>query len=240
MARLAPGAPASRRQAASLDALYQSTCDHLRQTLEQAFGVETRFAPLPELLGFVVTATKAGRKDALVIAADATPAEQLYVYVHTAAHLLLGHGERPFATLLEHRRVPGDSPLAPWEEQEHREADALASAIFWGALGDRHSELPLRHSERSEESRRGAGGAHALSQTLFGRHHHLLRRGLRIRVTRPWVLFALKLARSAFHRSGARHAMAEDPIVQGLREIYCLTEVVSIAPALAPSREKAS
>src|SRR5207253_1525178 len=83
----------------------------------------SRFAPLPELLGFVVTSPKPGKKDALVIAANATPAEQLYVYIHTAAHLLLGHGERPFATLLERRRGPGDSPLAPREEQEHRDAD---------------------------------------------------------------------------------------------------------------------
>lgn len=229
-------APAARRAPANVDDLQRATCTLVGDYLRDALATDVRDARLPELLGFVVAPREPGARLGLVVAADASPAERLYLYVHTAAHVLLGHTAHPFATLLEPRRGADAPPfqVPDWEARQHEAADALARVMFWGCDGDAwEAAWPPAAGHTLPQSGDGARRrARELGGLLLGGRHQGLRRGLRRRMARQAVLLGLRLARAAYHRSGVRRVVADEPFVQGLREVYCVAEAVSAIPQL--------
>jgi len=78
--------------------------ERLRTYLSDRFGISTRFAPLSDVRAFLVSPPNDGRDKGLVVSSDAAVAERIYLYLHVAAHLALGH-HLPLATIVE--GVPG-------------------------------------------------------------------------------------------------------------------------------------
>jgi len=72
--------------------------ERLRTYLSDRFGISTRFAPLSDVRAFLVSPPNDGRDKGLVVSSDATVAERIYLYLHVAAHLALGH-HLPLATI---------------------------------------------------------------------------------------------------------------------------------------------
>jgi hypothetical protein len=217
----------------SVDHIYASTCALLESYLRAHLNVVVRFALLPELQAFVVSPREARDATSLVIADDVPASQRIYLYIHTAAHILLGHMKRPFATILEPRRGPqGALILLPkWEVEQQKQADALASVIFWGCQKSAWDATWQHLSDGfdGEASAQALQRAGHLSELLLGKRHRVLQRGLGGAVTRKALLLTLKLARATYYRTGLRPAVAHEPLVQTLRELYCVTEVVSAA-----------
>ena len=214
----------------SVPRLYRSMSDELAGYLSDHFRVTVHEEKLADLLSYLVTSGKRGATKSLVISEDASDAERVYLFVHTAAHILLGHADRPFATILEPRRTPrGPSiQLDEWQLQQDLHADTLTGAILWGCDDDDWEALwgdtaPV-HDLASRQI--ALGTARSISGVLPGHKYRALQRALAFGSTRKAILRGLRIARAAFHRSGARGALANDPVIRRLRQVYCLTELV--------------
>jgi hypothetical protein len=224
----------------SVPALYGAIHAALEGFLYEHFGVVVRSEPLSGLRSYLVTSPRPGAPKVLVLGDQVGEAERAYLLTHTAAHLLLGHACRPFATILEPRRTAGGRAIRQeaWQEEQERHADLLTAALLWGsereasdALG-RHAGLP-----RDGAIRELAGAiARALSRLLFGHRHRAWQSALFSATGRRAVLGALRLGRALYHRSGARRALARESVVCDLREVYCLTELVAMSPDGFPGR----
>ena len=234
--------------ATSVPSLYRSMSCELAEYLSDHFRVTVHEEKLSDLLGYLVTSgTTSGRPAAarsLVVSDDATDAERLYVFVHTAAHLLLGHADRPFATILEPRRTPrGPSiRLEDWQLRQDLHAAALTAAILWGCDDDAEEAMGEGPAaDRGAVARQIAlGTARSLSGLLPGHKYRALRRALVSGSTRRAILGGLRIARAAYHRSGARGVLANDPVVRQLRQVYCLTELAAVAPEVLPRNRRTS
>lgn len=218
----------------SVTALYRAMNGALAGYLGEHFGVAVHYEPLSDLQGYLVTSPRPGAPKVLVLGEHLTEVEKVYLCTHTAAHLLLGHAGRPFATILEPRRTRGGPSLRldDWQVRQEQHADLLTGAILWGseqgageALG-RYAGAPPDAAYRQI----APGMARTLSRLLVGHRHRAWKLALDTGPTRKAIRHGLRLARAAYHRSGVRHALAAEPVVRDLREVYCLTELVTMTP----------
>ncbi|MCC7104313.1 MAG: hypothetical protein IT307_04155 [Chloroflexi bacterium] len=231
----------------SLPQLYRAMSDELTAYLHDHFRVTVSTEELSDLLGYLVTARRPSAAKSLVVAEDATDAEKVYLFVHTAAHILLGHADRPFGTILEPRRTRRGNgqpafQLDARQVQRDRQADALARAIIWGR------EKEAANLIRRYAGRRDAIYLHAaleagrtMSGLLLGHKYPRLQRALVSRVTRKAVLKGLRIARAAYHGlAGIREALSHGNVVRDLREVYYLTELATLVPELVLVGQRAT
>jgi len=180
--------------------------ERLRAHLEHQLRVRTRFAPLSDVRALLVSPDRADRPKSLVVSSDASVAERIYLYVHVAAHIALGHN-LPLVTIVE--GVPGSTRFA--DASRHREAEELARAIWWG-----------------QTDKGGLLGAPALVQRSA-----MLRRLLATGVTRTALRSVLIGLRHAYYDLHIERALARSRMAAWLRDALCLTAVVCVAPQLS-------
>lgn len=179
--------------------------ERLRRHLDERLGVRTRFAPLADVRALLVSARTDDRPKSLVVASDASAAERIYLYVHCAAHLALGH-HLPLVTIVE--GPPGISRLDA-DAHRHREAEQIARAMWWGG---RDGDLAAPRLVR------GSGLLRSLVSR--GPTRSVLRR----------VLLGL---RAAYYDLRIERALASTGLAAWLRDALCVTAVVSVAPQLS-------
>ena len=180
--------------------------ERLRTHLEQQLHVHTRFAPLADVRALLVSPDRGDRPKSLVVSSQASVAERIYLYVHVAAHIALGH-HLPLVTIVE--GAPGVTRFS--DASRHREAEDLARAIWWG-----------------QTDKGGLLGAPALVQQSA-----MLRRLLASGFTRAALLSLLVGLRRAYYDLRIERALARSRIAAWLRDALCLTAVVSVAPQLS-------
>jgi hypothetical protein len=180
--------------------------ERLRSHLEQQLRVRTRFAPLADVRAFLVSPDCGDRPTSLVVSSSASVAERIYLYVHVAAHIALGH-HLPLVTIVE--GAPGVTRFS--DASRHREAEDLARAIWWG-----------------QTDRGGLLGAPALVQRSA-----VLRRLLASGITRTALRSVLIGMRHAYYDLHIERALARSRIAAWLRQALCLTAVVCVAPQLS-------
>jgi hypothetical protein len=180
--------------------------ERLRAHLEQQLRVRTRFAPLSDARALLVSPDRADRPKSLVVSSEASVAERIYLYVHVAAHIALGHN-LPLVTIVE--GVPGVTRFT--DASRHREAEELARAIWWG-----------------QTDKGGLLGAPALVQRSA-----MLRRLLATGVTRTALRSVLLGLRHAYYDLHIERALARSRMAAWLRDALCLTAVVCVAPQLS-------
>jgi len=176
--------------------------ERLRLHLEERLAVRTRSAALADVRALLVSPANDGTK-ALVVASDASAAERIYLYVHVAAHLALGH-HLPLVTIVE--GVPGLARLDA-DAHQHREAEQLARAMWWG----RNDDLAAPRSVR---------GSTVLRE--------LVSRGF----TRTALRSVLLALRAAYYDLRIERALARTRLAAWLRDALCVTAVVAVAPQL--------
>jgi hypothetical protein len=180
--------------------------ERLRAHLEQQLHVRTRFAPLSDVRALLVSPDRADRPKSLVVSSEASVAERIYLYVHVAAHIALGHN-LPLVTIVE--GAPGVTRFT--DASRHREAEDLARAIWWG-----------------QTDKGGLLGAPALVQRSA-----MLRRLLATGVTRTALRSVLLGLRHAYYDLHIERALARSRMAAWLRDALCLTAVVCVAPQLS-------
>jgi hypothetical protein len=180
--------------------------ERLRAHLEQKLRVRTRFAPLADIRALLVSPDRGDRPKSLVVSSQASVAERIYLYVHVAAHIALGHN-LPLVTIVE--GAPGVTRFS--DASRHREAEDLARAIWWG-----------------QTDKGGLLGAPALVQQSA-----VLRRLLAVGFTRAALLSVLVGMRHAYYDLRIERALSRSRIAAWLRDALCLTAVVSVAPQLS-------
>ena len=178
----------------------------LRTHLEQKLRVRTRFAPLADVRALLVSPDREDRPKSLVVSSQASVAERIYLYVHVAAHIALGH-HLPLVTIVE--GTPGHARSS--DASRHREAEELARAIWWG-----------------QTDKGGLLGAPALVQRSA-----MLRRLLAVGVTRTALRSVLLGLRHAYYDLHIERALARSRVAAWLRDALCLTAVVCVAPQLS-------
>lgn len=176
----------------------------LRTYLTDRFGIRTRFAPLGDVRAFLVSPPHDGRDKGLVVSSDATVAERIYLYLHVAAHLALGH-HLPLATIVE--GVPGIARLDA-DVHTHLEAEKLARVMWWGEDAALWSSPLVRHS--------------AVLRTLLARD-----------ATRSALRSLLMAMRALYYDLRIERALSGSRIAAWLRDALCVTAVVSVAPQLS-------
>lgn len=177
--------------------------ERLRGDLEARLGISTRFADLGSTRAFLVSPADRERLTGLVIDAGASAAERIYLYVHTAAHIALGHN-MPLITIVE-----GDEPAAA-DELRHDQADRLARAMWW---------------------RRGSPEMVASLPTV--QRSRVLRPLLAFRPTRAALHALLRGMRTVFYGSGLARIAGGGAVTTWLRQALAATAVVDAAPQLA-------
>jgi hypothetical protein len=180
--------------------------ERLRAHLEQQLRVYTRFAPLADVRALLLSPDRGERPKSLVVSSSTSVAERIYLYVHVAAHIALGH-HLPLVTIVE--GAPGVTRFS--DASRHREAEDLARAIWWG-----------------QTDKGGLLGAPALVQQSA-----VLRRLLAVGFTRAALLSLLVGLRHAYYDLRIERALARSRIAAWLRDALCLTAVVSVAPQLS-------
>jgi len=178
--------------------------ERLRTYLTDRFGIHTRFAPLADVRAFLVSPPNDGRDKGLVVSSEATVAERIYLYLHVAAHLALGH-HLPLATIVE--GVPGTLRL-DGDAHAHLEAEKLARVMWWGEDAALWSSPLVRGS--------------ALLRTLLARD-----------ATRSALRSLLIAMRAAYYDLRIERALAGSRMAAWLRDALCVTAVVSVAPQLS-------
>jgi hypothetical protein len=180
--------------------------ERLRTHLEEQLRVRTRFAPLADVRALLVSPDRGDSPKSLVVSSSTSVAERIYLYVHVAAHIALGHN-LPLVTIVE--GAPGVTRFS--DASRHREAEDLARAIWWG-----------------QTDKGGLLGAPALVQQSA-----MLRRLLATGFTRAALLSVLVGLRHAYYDLRIERALARSRIAAWLRDALCLTAVVSVAPQLS-------
>jgi hypothetical protein len=181
--------------------------ERLRMYLSERFGIHTRFAPLNDVRAFLVSPPNDGPDKGLVVSSDATVAERIYLYLHVAAHLALGH-HLPLATIVE--GVPGTLRL-DGDVHSHLEAEKLARVMWWG---------------RVEQDT-------VLWSSPLVRRSSVLRALLARDATRSALRSLLMAMRAVYYDLRIERALAGSRIAAWLRDALCVTAVVSVAPQLS-------
>ncbi len=180
--------------------------ERLRAHLEQKLRVRTPFAPLADVRALLISPDREDRPKSLVVSSQASVAERIYLYVHVAAHIALGH-HLPLVTIVE-----GAHGVTRFSDaSRHREAEDLARAIWWG-----------------QTDKGGLLGAPALVQQSA-----MLRRLLATGVTRTALRSVLLGLRHAYYDLHIERALARSGMAAWLRDALCLTAVVCVAPQLS-------
>ncbi len=180
--------------------------ERLRAHLERQLRVRTRFAPLADVRALLVSPSRDDRPKSLVVSSQASIAERIYLYVHVAAHIALGH-HLPLVTIVE--GAPGVTRFS--DASRHREAEDLARAIWWG-----------------QTDKDGLLGAPA-----FVRRSTLLRRLLASDSARTALRSLLIGMRHVYYDLRIERALAGSRLAGWLRDALCLTAVVCVAPQLS-------
>jgi hypothetical protein len=180
--------------------------ERLRAHLERQLGVRTRFAPLADVRALLVSPDRADRPKSLVVSSATSVAERIYLYVHVAAHITLGH-HLPLVTIVE--GAPGVTRFS--DASRHREAEDLARAIWWGQTDK--------------------GGL--LGTPAFVRRSTMLRRLLASDPARTALRSVLIGMRRVYYDLRIERALAGSRIAGWLRDALCMTAVVSVAPQLS-------
>ncbi|HKY50860.1 MAG TPA: hypothetical protein VJP45_06360 [Candidatus Limnocylindria bacterium] len=180
--------------------------ERLRAHLEQRLSVRTRFAPLADVRALLLSPDRDDRPKSLVVSSTTSVAERIYLYVHVAAHITLGH-HLPLVTIVE--GVPGVTRFS--DASRHREAEELARAIWWG-----------------QTDKGGILGAPA-----FVRRSPLLRRLLASEAARGALRSLLIGMRHVYYDLRVERALAGSRLATWLRDALCVTAVVSVAPQLS-------
>jgi hypothetical protein len=183
--------------------------ERLRTHLEQKLRVRTRFAPLADVRALLVSPAREDRPKSLVVSSQASVAERIYLYVHVAAHIALGH-HLPLVTIVE--GVPGVTRSS--DGSRHREAEELAREIWWG--------------QTEKDGLHGLLGAPA-----FAQHHPVLRRLLASEAARGAIRSLLIGMRHVYYDLRVERALAGSRLAAWLRDALCLTAVVCVAPQLS-------
>ena len=180
--------------------------ERLRAHLEQQLRVRTRFAPLADVRALLVSPSRDDQPKSLIVSSSTSVAERIYLYVHVAAHIALGH-HLPIVTIVE--GSPGVTRFA--DASRHREAEDLARAIWWG-----------------QTDKGGLLGAPA-----FVRRSTLLRRLLASDSARTALRSLLIGMRHVYYDLRIERALAGSRLAGWLRDALCLTAVVCVAPQLS-------
>jgi len=176
----------------------------LRGHLEHDLNVHIRFSPFDDVRALLVSPQTDDRGKSLVIASDASAAERIYLYVHVAAHLALGH-HLPLVTIVE--GAPGLSRLED-DAHAHRAAERLARAMWW-------------------ENEGGLGAPTGVQRSA-------VLRGLVSRAPTRSALHGVLIAlRAAYYDLRIERALAGSRLASWLRDALCVTAVVAAAPQLS-------
>jgi hypothetical protein len=181
--------------------------ERLRAHLEQRLRIRTRFVPLADVRALLVSPDRDDRAKSLVVSSSTSIAERIYLYVHVAAHVALGH-HLPLVTIVE--GAPGIARLTP-DSARHREAEELARAIWWGQTDK--------------------GGL--LGVPAFVQRSAMLRRLLASDATRGLLRRTLIAMRYVYYDFRVERALAGSRLAAWLRDALCVTAVVSVAPQLS-------
>lgn len=150
--------------------------ERLRLYLDERLQVRTRFADLGSTRALLVSPADRDRAKGLVIDERATAAERVYMYVHVAAHIALGHNI-PLVTIVE-GEDGGD-------EMKHDLAERLARSMFWrGSDAEVAASLPAVVTSRVLRSLLSWGATRTLT--------HWVLRGVRELAYRTGVVRALE------------------------------------------------
>jgi hypothetical protein len=180
--------------------------ERLRTHLDERLQVRTRFASLGGTRALLVSPADRDRAKGLVIDERATAAERVYLYVHVAAHIALGHNI-PLVTIVE----PAET--IPADEMRHELAERLARAMWWrGADADVGASLPGARTSR------------------------VLRALVAWAPTRVLVRRTLLAMRAVAYRSGIVRTLERSRATAWLGQALCVAAVVSAAPQLAGDR----
>lgn len=177
--------------------------ERLREHLESRLQVSTRFADLGSTRAFLVSPADRDRPKGLVIDRHASAAQRIYLYVHVAAHIALGH-HMPLITIVEGEEEDRADVL------RHDQADRLARAMWW---------------------RRGSPEMVASLPTV--QRSRLLRPLLARAATRSALHLLLRAMRTAYYGSGLDRLTRGGRVTTWLRQALCATAVVDAAPQLA-------
>jgi len=177
--------------------------ERLREHLDSRLQVRTRFADLGSTRAFLVSPADRDRPKGLVVDRRASAAERIYLYVHVAAHIALGH-HMPLITIVEGEEEDRGDVL------RHDQADRLARAMWW---------------------RRGS--PEMVSSLPSAQRSRVLRPLLAHAATRSVVHLALRAMRTAFYGSGLDRIAGDGRVTTWLRQALCATAVVDAAPQLA-------
>jgi hypothetical protein len=177
--------------------------ERMRAHLEERLQVNTRFADLGSTRALLVSPADRDRPKGLVVDASANAAERIYLYVHVAAHMALGH-HMPLITIVE-----GDDDDRA-DRMRHDQADRLARAMWW-RRGSSEMIASLPTVQRSR-----------LLQGLLGN-----------RATRSLLHIVLRGMRNAYYGSGLARVLGGGRVTTWLRQALCATAVVDAAPQLA-------
>lgn len=177
----------------------------------------------------------------LVVSRDLEKSQRIYLYIHAAAHVLLGVCDNRHGGLGRTIVEPGRDPQSfrplldadPESWRLHAEADRLASAIVW----NRCSEGCEGEAGGScwTDSELALSRAMEISALVPGERSRLLRAVLSLGIGRGALLHGLRLARAA--HSAAGRPLGATILVDWLRSILCVTEVIVAAPTLADAAQ---
>ncbi len=180
--------------------------ERLRAYLAERLKVRTRFAQLGGTRALLVSPADRDRGKGLVIDETATAAERVYLYVHVAAHVALGHNI-PLVTIVE----AADAEAG--DEMKHELAERLARAMWWRDADDAvAASLPAARTSR-------------LLRVLLS--HRATRAALR------WTLLAM---RAAYYRAGVVRSLERSRATAWLAQALCVAAVVTAAPQLVGAR----
>lgn len=153
--------------------------ERLRLHLDERLQVRTRFADLGATRALLVSPADRDRAKGLVIDERATAAERVYMYVHVAAHIALGH-DIPLVTIVE-----GEDGS---DEMRHELAERLARSMFWrGTDNEVAASLPAAVTSRVLRSLLSWGATRALTRRAL----------LVVRALAYWTGIVRALERSA-------------------------------------------
>jgi len=178
--------------------------ERLRGMLEERLGIHTRFTSLPGTRALLVSPIAAGGSKGLVVDRSVSAAERISLYVHLVAHIALKH-DLPLITIVESR---GD--VTSGDENNHRAADRLARAMWWGT------------SARADGRELWPGGRSRVLRPLLASRPGRL--GLRL---------LLLVLRRLYYAARARRLLEDTVVARSLRDALCVTAVVCAAPELA-------
>ncbi|HEX9436649.1 MAG TPA: hypothetical protein VGA16_05750 [Candidatus Limnocylindria bacterium] len=131
--------------------------ERMRAYLDERLQVRTRFASLGGTRALLVSPADRERAKGLVIDADTSTAERVYMYVHVAAHIALGHNI-PLVTIVESDDVDAD-------QMKHELAERLTRSMWWrGADAEVAASLPAVRTSRVLRSLLSWGATRALTR----------------------------------------------------------------------------